>query len=188
MEHGICNFIHSIECSGLILEVLTYWPKYSGNMFFPIPSEIEGIKPVARYFLAGLWEGKQLDLRIEAMEYVCRSIRMNLDDLAAKTTAAQNFKLLHSQALTSNVGDESVGICGNLVGGLANLVFTRLITKWPKYSGSLFYPIPSTNEELDVKSMYSSLPSKWEGGQLELRIEALEFVIDELEKELQEYV
>lgn len=90
------------------------------------------------------------------------------------------------------------GICANVEGYLhdkyrddafhAAEVIAEMAQKWPKWSGSLTYPVPCP-ENLVTSAHHTSywafgfLP-KWEGAYGALRLELLDFLIEELENEL----
>lgn len=70
-----------------------------------------------------------------------------------------------------------VGICGNLY-GLDYLDFLDLAKKWPKHSGERRCPIPGG---IKAYEMHRERGTLWQGEQLQLRLELLDFVIGELE-------
>ena len=54
---------------------------------------------------------------------------------------------------------------------------------WPKFSGDIDYPVPSTTKGVSAKEMYLCTPNKWEGEYGQLRFELLEFCIGYLQYE-----
>lgn len=55
---------------------------------------------------------------------------------------------------------------------------------WPKYSGDPDCPIPSLNtDETPFGNYISSAGERWKGEYLNLRLELIDFVIKELEKD-----
>lgn len=77
------------------------------------------------------------------------------------------------------------GICSNLgQGGEAE--FRELAANWPKYSGSITYPVPCPGFEPSAyasgpRHAYMGLP-KWEGEYGALRMELLNWCIEQLER------
>ena len=72
-----------------------------------------------------------------------------------------------------------LGICHNLDFS-AKVLFDEIIPDWPKYSGNSIYPIPGYRTTSSSEWAYNR-GNLWSGYKLKLRIEALEFVISELE-------
>lgn len=79
--------------------------------------------------------------------------------------------------------DTDVGICSNVsrlmeVSGLTPDLyeFEAIFTKWPKFSGNITFPI-SGRAVYSVEQLYGGL---WEGEQLSLRKELIDFAIKEL--------
>ena len=106
--------------------------------------------------------------------------------------------LLEALKHVKNQPQKDGGICANVEGYLYdkyqddsfNVAETigKLSQKWPKWSGSLTYPVPIP-ENLVTSTVRTSywafcfLP-KWEGEYGALRLELLDFLIEELENEL----
>lgn len=59
----------------------------------------------------------------------------------------------------------------------------RLFRLWPKYSGDVVYPIPGSYQAYRFAKKYGSM---WSGEYGKLRKELLNFMIEQLEKELAE--
>lgn len=75
------------------------------------------------------------------------------------------------------------GICANLDAIFDDffefrITFHEIYKKWPKFSGSLVYPIAEHPE-------YYDNPFKWEGESGKLRWELVDFLIQQLENDLQ---
>lgn len=75
------------------------------------------------------------------------------------------------QKLKDHVPTPQFGICYHLEGH--HFTFNQIAAFWPKFSGDAAYPIPGGRE------IYQELP-KWEGEQLKLRHELMDFVIYEI--------
>lgn len=84
------------------------------------------------------------------------------------------------------------GICGNLVhlGGDESLI-RGYFHRWPKFSGNRYYPVPSPTggkaaDYYDNCVGWRAWPHglvRWEGAYGALRIELLDFLIEEIGKE-----
>lgn len=62
--------------------------------------------------------------------------------------------------------------------------FNPIVKTWPKYSGDLYYPIPSLTKRATPYRDYNlSKGQRWTGEYLKLRLELIDFVIEELEKD-----
>jgi len=84
------------------------------------------------------------------------------------------------------------GLCYQLSLILVNdldYLIDALFRKWPKFSGHNAYPVPDPNQPdslIAAKLIYSEGEfSKWSGAYGALRIELLDFLISELEKEIE---
>lgn len=117
-------------------------------------------------------------------------------------TQAQVLSAL--KALQVKVRQPSYGICSNLDwqlaielgsefvceyrlpnGDLASDLVTELSQNWPKFSSVPAYPVPlpdGSNTLYTCMEMYDSSLNKWEGEYGALRLELLQFLIEELER------
>lgn len=75
------------------------------------------------------------------------------------------------------------------VEGRSPVTWGYLVGSWPKYSGSVVYPVPSvidshipTTVLSSPETMYHSTDLQWEGEYGKLRMELLEHIIKELEE------
>ncbi len=79
------------------------------------------------------------------------------------------------------------GICGEFhryyhgAAAYGSSELWRLFRLWPKYSGSIDYPIPGSYQAFWFAQKYGSM---WSGEYGKLRKELLNFMIEQLEKEL----
>lgn len=60
-----------------------------------------------------------------------------------------------------------------------------LFKAWPKFSGTLNFPVPHPTEPFSAASAYYAAENKWEGEYGALRMELLDFCITELEDQLE---
>lgn len=58
----------------------------------------------------------------------------------------------------------------------------EIFRTWPKFSGTLSYPVPSTNPELSAEACFHFTSDKWSGEYGQLRRELLDYLIEELSK------
>ncbi len=123
-----------------------------------------------------------------------------LSDLAVKLALYHTLRNIHRE---EKLHDPDNGLC-NTVYNLARYLyherdtnsilgeFRKLCTSWPKYSGNYWYPVPCPEEEMyvgvDARSnasrYYNYCHNMWEGEYGKLRMQMLEFCINELENEL----
>jgi len=69
-------------------------------------------------------------------------------------------------------------------------VIESLSPEWPKFSGVVGHPVPSTNDELTPKGMFghaTDYGELWVGEYGALRMELLDFLIEQLTLEVGEY-
>ena len=60
-----------------------------------------------------------------------------------------------------------------------------IVETWPKFSGSLGYPIPGDGTDYtDPNHCFNSVENLWEGVQGELRRELLQFIIKQCERKI----
>lgn len=59
----------------------------------------------------------------------------------------------------------------------------QVFVKWPKFSGDIEYPVPSSTDGCTPREQYDFTDNVWEGDYGDLRKELLQFCIDELSKE-----
>lgn len=83
---------------------------------------------------------------------------------------------------------KTLGICGEFnlrYDGCGNIreEFRRLFRLWPRCSGDTVYPVPGGHEAFWFAIRYGSM---WSGKYGKLRKELLNFMIEQLEKELAE--
>lgn len=90
------------------------------------------------------------------------------------------------------IWNKSSGICGNFRRGLFELYpveshprhwldyLSEIWKNWEKFSGTLEYPIPGA-----MIVYHDGIIQKWEGTQLELRQSLLRFLIQEVEKDME---
>lgn len=97
-----------------------------------------------------------------------------------------NLKEALQELKRGNIQDRNYGICYSLytlgIKQCDSIKFDVLAKRWAKYSGNYTYPIPGGCEGFHQAQRNSCL---WEGEQLELRMELIQFCLDELEKEQQ---
>lgn len=77
------------------------------------------------------------------------------------------------------------GICSNAVlrDDDITIELTYIFTRWPKYSGNPKYPIKAPNSQDSERGIYAwavDYDKMWLGSYGDLRIELLDFCIDEL--------
>jgi hypothetical protein len=80
----------------------------------------------------------------------------------------------------------SCGICTNVLEASGeNMIFllNEYFVRWPKYSGHIAYPVPSI-DMYSSRSQYELSGDMWAGEYGKLRMELLDFIIEELIKEL----
>lgn len=75
------------------------------------------------------------------------------------------------------------GICGELSYAIRKKELKRLFALWPKFSGCAVYPVPGSGVAF---SRAVSSKSLWSGEYGRLRKELLNFMIEQLERELAE--
>lgn len=66
---------------------------------------------------------------------------------------------------------------------------SKLMATWPDGTGSRIYPIPIEADNKDVhlaEHAYDLFTNKWEGKQLELRLNLLDYMVEELDKLIEE--
>ena len=63
----------------------------------------------------------------------------------------------------------------------AKRIIKKLWKYWPKFSGSVAFPIPATNKRLGADQQYISTRNKWSGKQGKLRRELCAFLVTELD-------
>ena len=91
------------------------------------------------------------------------------------------------------IEDVQFGICANtryIVDDgsyVAYNVIEYLSPKWPKYSGDIAYPVPSPNGKETPMYAYNYSDNLWTGEYGQLRYELLDFLIEELNKAVEEY-
>jgi len=66
------------------------------------------------------------------------------------------------------------------IGGV--IPWYNIVKKWPKFSGSITYPVPAFDSGATPASAFNSAIEMWEGGYGELRKELLRYTIDELKR------
>ena len=95
------------------------------------------------------------------------------------------IKLLKSLLKVKACPYQDRGICGSLpmYFDRGRLLFS-LFKAWPKFSGTLNFPVPHPTEPFSAASAYYFARDKWEGEYGDLRRELLDHCINELEKEL----
>ena len=60
----------------------------------------------------------------------------------------------------------------------------ELFNSWEKFSGNIFYPVPSPDNTLNEEDIYIKTKNVWFGEYGQLRIELLDFMIETLQSEL----
>ena len=95
------------------------------------------------------------------------------------------IKLLKSLLKIKACPDKDRGICNSVPHSfeISRLLFS-LFKAWPKFSGTLNFPVPHPTEPFSAAGAYYAAENKWEGEYGALRMELLDFCINELEKEL----
>lgn len=117
-----------------------------------------------------------------------------LRDLLVVLVGLPNTQIMWRSTASNAVSTKSEsGICGNIRdlrrkgdefvgnGGNINTILDRLFRKWPKFSGNQDYPIPGGFDAFSKCAPFYF----WEGEQGQLRVELCNFLIDELNKELE---
>lgn len=96
------------------------------------------------------------------------------------------IELLKSLLKIKACPDRECGICGSLpmYFDSGRLLFS-LFKAWPKFSGTLNFPVPHPTEPFSAASAYYFARDKWEGEYGALRMELLDFCITELEDQLE---
>lgn len=96
------------------------------------------------------------------------------------------IELLESLLKIKACPDKDYGICGSLpmYFDRGRLLFS-LFKAWPKFSGTLNFPVPHPTEPFSAASAYYFARDKWEGEYGALRMELLDFCITELEDQLE---
>lgn len=95
-------------------------------------------------------------------------------------------ELLKALLKTKACPDKDYGICNNVPVYLDRLLFS-LFKAWPKFSGTLSFPVPHPAEPFSAAAAraYYFAKDKWEGEYGALRMELLDFCITELEDQLE---
>lgn len=117
-----------------------------------------------------------------------------MDDLQLKKDVLQALIYIKD----GGAEDLGAGICDNVVEFLGDdysidstdKVFKPLFPWWDRYSGDCRYPVPSTNDELTPKGMFghaTDLGELWTGEYGDLRMELLDFLIEQLTLEVGEH-
>ena len=77
LNYGICRYLTTLfgYQSAKVdhehpLRHFRTWSGRSESKRYPVPSDIKGMTPRARYFSGKLWDGKQLGYRISLMKHV----------------------------------------------------------------------------------------------------------------------
>lgn len=73
------------------------------------------------------------------------------------------------------------GICGQ-VDRLFYAELEELFKRWPTYSGSLDYPVPSTRPDCTAQEAYDGASNMWVGQYGAMRVALLDFCIAEVER------
>ena len=97
------------------------------------------------------------------------------------------------KTIRDGIKSPGMSICGlvdyrvhNVHKGSIGILFSRIWVNWPKFSGSIRYPVPSPNGRPPSEEYYwAQGGTMWEGEYGKLRLELLDFLIEELEKQLQ---
>ena len=63
-------------------------------------------------------------------------------------------------------------------------ILNHVMAKWPKYSGQINFPVPSTNKKYSHGQMYLITKQKYKYKYGKLRLELAQFIIDELTKDI----
>jgi hypothetical protein len=74
-----------------------------------------------------------------------------------------------------------IGICGQL-GHSFYFKLDRLFERWPDYSGSRDYPVPSARSDLTAAQAYDMADNLWVGQYGDMRKALLDFCIAEVER------
>ena len=88
---------------------------------------------------------------------------------------------------TDGPRDPALGICGNMGTGLGLMDLKHLFIQWPKFTGSIVYPIPGVNGASPHDTyQYTYAFDMWNPNHPygALRLELLDWLIQELSKEL----
>lgn len=88
------------------------------------------------------------------------------------------------------INDVTRGICSNVSDAIdvPSNKYARHYKTWSKYSGNEYFPIPHPfNSNIDSCRFYfdASYP-RWQGKSKELRLELIDFIIEEVTKELEQ--
>lgn len=100
----------------------------------------------------------------------------------------------------SGCQEKSEGICGNIYSkvynnenvnyGKLSVILIHYFEKWPEFSGNVSYPVPDPNSSTENREYEANLifdkssdDELWEGEYGKLRLELLDFIIAEMEKE-----
>ena len=101
--------------------------------------------------------------------------------MASKSTIYRRRRLFQALLqVRSNPEDKSCGICGNVkdILGYSNRyerVTESLFRCWPKFSGNIYYPVPSGAVDPEIK--YAITHNMWSGKYGKLRLELLDHMI-----------
>lgn len=73
---GICHIVYNLASEEELDEfqrIYVGWPLYSGDINSPVWEEGIGLSPINQYIELPHWEGKQLELRLNLLDY-CISV------------------------------------------------------------------------------------------------------------------
>lgn len=93
------------------------------------------------------------------------------------------YNMLYDQKEAELARIKTISSRGLSINSLINLTFKPYFEKWPKFSGDEEYPVPNPIGGCP-RRIYWDTGSMWVGEYGRLRIELLDFLISELEKEL----
>lgn len=80
--YGLCSKVDAAlksqhRCKEVFRLISTSWPLYSGNPEFPVPVT-DKVNPLIQYCYGDLYKGKQLELRLNLLEYCVQVIQQEL--------------------------------------------------------------------------------------------------------------
>lgn len=90
-------------------------------------------------------------------------------------------------SMKDEVPDTCLGICWNircLVGYRIDNWIDQKVVKWGKFSGDIAWPVPCPKNG-SPKEAFLHIRNLWEGKYGQLRYELLDFLIEELTKEIE---
>ena len=99
----------------------------------------------------------------------------------------QELEELKAKLPFSSDADKFQGICWHLTSTNQEL-FIHLLLDWPKHSGDPWFPIYDPTVEGKAVDQYITVIDCWEGKSGELRREAIEYVLGQLDSRLRDFV